>query len=239
MSGATAVPLARREGRLRSLTVLALLAFALSAVAATGASAALMHAAGCWSGEPPRIGFGAAACRPLETAGAAAAGAAGGAAAYPLPQPAPITDGVGPRECRVSGAGGCASSLWHPALDFGAACGVPVLAVRPGVVAEHLGYWLTILGDDGAQTSYLHMESADVLVVVGERVAAGQVIGAVGTAGPSTGCHLDLRVNTLGSQDEAVSSLPHVGDASVGPGWVDPTAYMALYGVDLLVGGTA
>lgn len=162
--------------------------------------------------------------------------AASGDGAYPLASPAVITDGVGPRPCRVAGSGGCASSTWHPALDFGAPCGVAVLAARPGTVTVVSGYWVTITTDDGTAVSYLHMYPSDVVVALGDRVEAGQVIGAVGNAGPSTGCHLDFRVNALTTSDPAVAALPHIGDASVAPGFVDPADYMALYGVDLLGG---
>lgn len=157
--------------------------------------------------------------------------------AYPLAGPAPITDGVGPRPCRVGGAGGCASSTWHPALDFGAACGVPVLSARPGVVTVAGDYWVSVTTDDGTVVSYLHMYSSDVVVALGDTVDAGQQLGSVGSAGPSTGCHLDFRVNALGTTDTAVAALPHIGDASVAAGFVDPVAYMAMYGVDLLAGG--
>ncbi|GGA69125.1 hypothetical protein GCM10011490_19610 [Pseudoclavibacter endophyticus] len=165
--------------------------------------------------------------------------ATSGDGAYPLSEPAPITDGVGPRPCRVGGPGGCASSTWHPALDFGAACGVPVVAARPGTVTAASDYWVSVTTDDGTVISYLHMFASDVTVALGDVVEAGARLGAVGNAGPSTGCHLDFRVNTIATTDPDVGSLPHVGDASVAPGFVDPVAYMALYGVDLLTGETA
>lgn len=165
--------------------------------------------------------------------------AATGEGAYPLAAPAVITDGVGPRPCRVQSAGGCAASTWHPALDFGAACGEPVLAARGGVVSTVSGYWVGITADDGTVVSYLHMYPSDVLVNIGDHVGAGDRIGSVGSAGPSTGCHLDFRVNVIASTDAAVAALEHVGIGSVEPGYVDPVAYMALYGVDLEVGERA
>lgn len=164
---------------------------------------------------------------------------ASGDGAYPLASPSPITDGVGPRPCRVPGAGGCSSSTWHPALDFGAPCGMPVLAARPGTVTVVSDYWVSVTTDDGTVLSYLHMFADDVEVGLGDVVAAGERIGAVGNAGPSTGCHLDFRVNALATGDPSVAALPHIGDGSVAPGFIDPIAYMALYGVDLLVGDGA
>lgn len=162
-----------------------------------------------------------------------AATSASGEGGYPFTEPQPITDGVGPRGCPVSSGSGCAASTWHPALDFGAACGTPVLAIRPGTVTTLSGYWLGITTPDGTEVAYLHMFMEDVIVKVGDIVSVGQQVGAVGTAGPSSGCHLDIRVTTLGSTDAAVLSLPHVGGSSTAAGYVDPQAYMALYGVDL------
>ena len=161
-------------------------------------------------------------------------GGLGGPAAYPFLEPVGISDDVGPRPCQVWGAGGCASSTWHPAIDFDAACGTPVHAVRGGVVTLASGYWVSITADDGAVASYLHMFESDVLVAAGDRVEAGQRIGAVGNAGPSTGCHLDLRVSTLTATDPTVLALPYVGVGEVEPGWIDPDAYLALFGVDLV-----
>jgi murein DD-endopeptidase MepM/ murein hydrolase activator NlpD len=38
------------------------------------------------------------------------------------------------------------------------------------------------------------MEDDDLLVVVGQRVAGGQQVARVGSAGDSTGCHLHFEV---------------------------------------------
>lgn len=130
--------------------------------------------------------------------------------------------------------GGCASSTWHPALDFTPGCGTPVFAARPGTVLQVSEFTVAISTDEGTLVSYLHMFTSDVLVRPGDTVTAGQRIGAVGDSGPSTGCHLDFRVNTLSSTDPAVLALPHVGEGQAMPGFVDPEAYMRLYGVELV-----
>ena len=157
-----------------------------------------------------------------------------GDAAYPLPAYAPFSDDIGPRSCSVPNSdGSCAHSLWHVGVDIVGECGTPVYATRPGTVVLLSGYWLTIQTPDGTDVSYLHMYESEVLVSVGQQVQAGQQIGVIGNEGPSSGCHLDLRINALNSTDPAVQALPHIGDASVPAGHVDPTAYLALYGVSL------
>lgn len=92
----------------------------------------------------------------------------------------------------------------HKGIDFGAAKGTPVHATASGVViaagpiAENDGkYGNTVIIDHGAQRSlYAHLNS--VSVQPGQRVEAGQVIGAVGETGLATGPHLHLEVRRNG-----------------------------------------
>lgn len=164
-------------------------------------------------------------------------GTASGDAGYPLPEVAGIGDGYGPRACPVYASdGSCAASTWHPALDFVAACGTPVLVARPGTVTVISEYWVTVLTDDGVEVSYLHLEQSSVPHAIGDTVAVGDQIGEVGSTGPSSGCHLDFRVNTLNATDEAVQSLEQATAPGVpGQGYVNPVEYMALYGVEIPV----
>lgn len=86
----------------------------------------------------------------------------------------------------------------HDGTDFGAPCGAPVRAAAPGVVTgRHFdaAYGNRVLighGSGGVETTYNHLSSASVRV--GQRVRLGQAIGAVGTTGLSTGCHLHFMV---------------------------------------------
>lgn len=158
-----------------------------------------------------------------------------GDAVHPMGAPMPVSDGVGPRECPVYGPNGeCAASTWHPAIDFDMPCGTPVVAARPGTVTQVSDAWVGITTPDGTVVSYLHMFESDVLVRTGDTVVPGQPIGVVGNSGQSSGCHLDFRVNTTASTDPAVLALPHIGVGYVPPGYVDPEAYMRLYGIELL-----
>lgn len=92
----------------------------------------------------------------------------------------------------------------HNGMDFGDACGSPIRAARSGRVVYAGGprgsYGNLIEIDHGGKTTtrYAHMESSGVLTRVGASVEAGQVIGAVGKSGGSTGCHLHFEVRVAG-----------------------------------------
>lgn len=92
----------------------------------------------------------------------------------------------------------------HRGIDFAAAKGTPVHATASGIViaagplAENDGkYGNAVIIDHGAQRSlYAHLNS--VSVQPGQRVQAGQPIGAVGETGLATGPHLHLEVRQNG-----------------------------------------
>ncbi len=88
----------------------------------------------------------------------------------------------------------------HAGEDYAVSSGTPVLAPAAGtvVLAEPLfvrGNAVVLDHGRGVFTGYWHMESLNVKA--GERVAAGQVLGKVGSTGLSTGAHLhwEMRVN--------------------------------------------
>ena len=87
----------------------------------------------------------------------------------------------------------------HYGIDIAAPAGTIVRAPAAGVitVAEPDMYFSggTVLLDHGhgLSSAFLHMRSLDV--EVGQRVAQGEAIGAVGATGRSTGAHLDWRMN--------------------------------------------
>lgn len=96
------------------------------------------------------------------------------------------------------------------AIDIGAPEGTPVLAAREGVVMqiaddfrgagldlEKYGAranFVRILHADGSMALYAHLQPETAQVRPGARVRAGQVIGAVGNTGFSTGPHLHFVV---------------------------------------------
>jgi murein DD-endopeptidase MepM/ murein hydrolase activator NlpD len=153
---------------------------------------------------------------------------AGEGGAQPLDVPYNMTDNYGPRVVPVAGA-----SAWHPAYDlqnYPNPCGRPVYAVLPGTVTASDRLYLSVKTSDGNLISYLHMHKTERLVDVGSVVTAGQQIGIVGNEAPSTGCHLDIRMNVTDNTNPQVAAL-EVSTAV--PGYVDPGAFMPLYGIIL------
>jgi hypothetical protein len=89
----------------------------------------------------------------------------------------------------------------HGGTDLGALPGTPVLATNDGrvVLAELLavrGNMVIIDHGGGVFSGYAHMSS--LAVSVGDLVAGGQVVGAVGSTGLSTAAHLHWEMSVMG-----------------------------------------
>jgi len=110
----------------------------------------------------------------------------------------------------ISAGFGEAGYLWasgyHTGLDLSAAEGTPIAAVAAGTITQ-TGYdysasWagnLTVLQlENGDEIWYAHQSS--ISVSPGDQVAPGEVIGAVGSTGNSTGPHLHLEVHPGGGE---------------------------------------
>lgn len=92
----------------------------------------------------------------------------------------------------------------HKGIDLAAPDGTPIFAVADGVVvaagpASGFGNWIVVDSVDAGNgrafsAVYGHMWDHGVLVRVGETVRAGQHIGAVGSAGESSGPHLHFEI---------------------------------------------
>lgn len=118
---------------------------------------------------------------------------------WPVQDGSAITDGFGHREAPTDGA-----STEHPGIDFGAASGTEVHAAATGVVSrvqavDHGGCGVNVSIDHvvrGASvtTVYCHLREGSTRVVAGQHVVVGEVIGAVGSTGVSTGAHLHFEV---------------------------------------------
>jgi murein DD-endopeptidase MepM/ murein hydrolase activator NlpD len=104
---------------------------------------------------------------------------------------------------------------FHAGIDFAAGPGVPVRATASGnVVAAGweggYGNMVEIAHAGGFSTRYGHLSS--ILVSLGDRVAAGDLVGRVGSTGRSTGPHLHYETRKSG---RAVDPSPFLaaGDA--------------------------
>jgi murein DD-endopeptidase MepM/ murein hydrolase activator NlpD len=162
---------------------------------------------------------------PSTAAPSAGGCASGGAVAFPLTKPFNMTDNFGPRVVPVEGA-----SSYHPAVDLSGACGTPVYSIGTGTVTLSDRLTLSVKTPDGYTVSYLHSNISDRKVNVGDTVTMGQEITAIGDQEPSSGCHLDVRINVTGNTNAQVATLPLDPEA---PGWVDPEPFYALFGLTL------
>jgi murein DD-endopeptidase MepM/ murein hydrolase activator NlpD len=93
-------------------------------------------------------------------------------------------------------------SRYHTGIDFRAAHGTPIRAVKSGVVlyAGNSGDWagnhVAIKHGDGMTTMSSHMSS--MAVRAGQTVQAGQIIGRVGQTGRAFGAHLHFELYPVG-----------------------------------------
>jgi murein DD-endopeptidase MepM/ murein hydrolase activator NlpD len=119
------------------------------------------------------------------------------AAAEQLPLARPTdnteeTSGFGERTDPFTGR-----PAFHPGQDFAGAMATPIHSTGPGVISftgVRSGYGNTVEIDHGHgfKTRYAHLSA--ICVTVGQRVALGQRIGAMGSTGRSTGPHLHYEV---------------------------------------------
>lgn len=99
----------------------------------------------------------------------------------------------------------------HTGLDVAAATGTPIRAaaggqvVRAGTLGGY-GQVVDIAHGGGTITRYAHQSR--LLVASGQQVAAGQVIGLVGSTGTATGPHLHVEVRTATGPIDPLSWLP-------------------------------
>jgi len=150
---------------------------------------------------------------------------------FPLGPGYQMTSDYGPRGFVTEGA-----SLWHAADDlqhYPNPCHDPVFAITDGTVTLLEGYQLSIKSPDGYTVSYLHMYLNEVLVKVGDQVTAGQQVGATGSNGPSTGCHLHLAVSVAGNTNPAIAELPRSESIGGPAGFVDPEQFYEAFGLTL------
>lgn len=100
----------------------------------------------------------------------------------------------------------------HRAIDIGGSVGTAVIASDAGYVSfagwTDVGYGYLVVVDhaNGYQTYYAHL--SNFFVGEGEAVYAGQVIGAMGSTGNSTGPHLHYEIRYNGYPTNPLIYLP-------------------------------
>ena len=107
----------------------------------------------------------------------------------------------------------CPGGHWHSGIDLAAPTGTPVVATAAGiahVIDSPTGFGLHVVIDHGGglQSLYGHLSAVDVLE--GQAVSGGQLIGAVGSTGNSSGSHLHFEIdrNGIAEDPRALVALP-------------------------------
>lgn len=116
--------------------------------------------------------------------------------ANPAPSYTVITSEFGWRKDPFTGL-----KAYHNGIDMAAAEGTPIVAAYTGIVGEagynkSMGNHIYVEHGDGLRTIYLH--ASKLYVKKDDIVIKGEVIGAVGSTGRSTGPHLHFSVRLNG-----------------------------------------
>lgn len=119
------------------------------------------------------------------------------AATTPVPSQGELTSGFGLRTDPL-----VREERFHKGIDIAAPEGSPIKAAEAGTVVfsgvvSGYGNLVEIDHGNGFVTKYAHTQ--ENLVVVGQKVGAGQLIARVGATGRSTGSHLHFEVHKNGT----------------------------------------
>jgi len=100
----------------------------------------------------------------------------------------------------------------HRAIDIGAPTGSALLAADGGFVSfagwTDVGYGYLVVIDHANRFATYYAPLSNVYIFTGQAVERGQVIGAVGSTGWSTGPHLHFEVRYYGVQQNPRAYLP-------------------------------
>ncbi|NJR65057.1 MAG: peptidoglycan DD-metalloendopeptidase family protein [Leptolyngbyaceae cyanobacterium CRU_2_3] len=112
------------------------------------------------------------------------------------PSDGEMTSGFGYRMHPILGY-----TRFHSGVDFGVDYGSPIHAANSGVVifaGWYGGYGQAIIIDHGKSVTTLYGHTSQLYVQEGDSIQQGQIIGAVGSSGLSTGPHLHFEVRVSG-----------------------------------------
>ena len=126
------------------------------------------------------------------------------APAAPVPAAPGVFPVAGPHVTSAAGAGGAfgagRTGHVHEGHDIAAAAGTPVVAPVAGTVIavdfqrRGAGFYVVLHGVDGRDYFFCHFQRGSTAVAVNQSVAAGTVLGAVGSTGRSSGPHLHFEI---------------------------------------------
>jgi murein DD-endopeptidase MepM/ murein hydrolase activator NlpD len=124
-------------------------------------------------------------------------------------------EGVFPIAGRHTYGDGMGAGRGHQGQDVFAKCGTPLVALFDATVQhkawhDRAGNYVVLQTADGASYAYMHLQAPTPLKR-GQRVTAGDPVGAVGQTGRASGCHLHFEQWTAPGWYEggrAVDPLP-------------------------------
>ncbi len=130
------------------------------------------------------------------------------AAPMAMPVQGAITSEFGPR-ANPLGQG----TEFHPGIDIAAEAGTPIQAAMGGQVVAagpDGGYGNLITVDDGNGLTTRYAHCSQIFARVGQSIAPGEIIGAVGSTGRATGPHLHFEVRQDDTPVDPLRYLPPV-----------------------------
>lgn len=122
--------------------------------------------------------------------------------------PLPLADARG-----LTSPFGDRGSRHHDGLDLRGRIGDPIHAVTAGRVSHAgwvRGYGETVVLEHGEGVTTLYAHASELWVRVGQMVARGQPIAAVGATGNASGPHLHFEVAWRGARIDPVPLLPRL-----------------------------
>jgi murein DD-endopeptidase MepM/ murein hydrolase activator NlpD len=127
------------------------------------------------------------------------------------PSSAPSSSGlVWPVSGPVTSSFGWRWGRMHEGIDIGVGTGTPIHAAASGTVIYcgwESGYGNLTVIDHGGNLATAYGHQSSISVACGQQVAQGQVIGAVGSTGHSTGPHLHFEVRVNGAPVDPLGYL--------------------------------
>lgn len=126
---------------------------------------------------------------------------------------APSLDGfIWPHHGLITSYYGWREGSFHTGIDIDGSTGDPIFAAKAGTVTHAgwgwsgFGIYVVIDHGDGTKTIYAHLSEA--YTEAGAWVEQGEVIGALGSSGWSTGPHLHFEILLNGTEIDPLPSLP-------------------------------